>query len=369
MFEITGDYKGARTGLLHTAHGKVETPFFMPVSTKAVSKFIGPKEMEQAGVQCLIANAFVLHLIPGHRTIKRLGGIHRFMNFKGSIFTDSGGFQMYSQKFLISTNQEGVMFSDPINGGKVFCTPEKDMQIQLDIGSDVHMCLDSMPKHGASRTKVMDSMRKTYRWALRCKAYHDKHRNRHLLFGIAQGGIYPDLRELSSKKISSVDFDGYAFGGLALGEPQEEMFKAIKIGMKHMPANKPRYLMGVGVPSDILKSVEMGVDCFDSRFPTMNARHNHLFTMKGRMNIENRAFRHDESPIEEDCDCHACKNFSRAYLHHLARTKEAVGKIYNTIHNIRFMMRFMESIRTSITEGEFHKFRRRFLAIARKSRI
>ena len=195
MFEITAEDKDARAGILHTAHGNVESPFFMPVATKAVAKFVGAKELEQAGVQCIISNAFILHLTPGDKHIKDMGGIHKFMNFKNSIFTDSGGFQMYSQKFLISTNKDGVMFSDPINGGKVFCTPEKDMEIQLNIGSDVNMCLDSMPKFGVSRNNIIDSMKKTHAWAMRCKVYHDKHKDRQLLFGIAQGGIHPDLRD------------------------------------------------------------------------------------------------------------------------------------------------------------------------------
>ncbi len=360
MFKIKDTDGKARTGELHTAHGRVKTPFFMPVATKAVTKFIDAKDFEKCKTQCIISNAFVLYLAPGVEVLENKGGIHKFMNFDGSIFTDSGGFQMYSQKFLISRNKEGVKFSDPINGGEVFVTPEKDMEIQLKIGSDVAMCLDDMPKCGAGKSRVVDSIKKTYDWAKRCKKYHDENKKKQLLFGIAQGGVYPDLREKAAKQISEIDFDGIAFGGLALGEPAEQMFRAVSTGLAHMPEEKPKYLMGLGTPWEIVNAVAHGIDCFDSRYPTMNARHGLLFTMGEPVKIDDKKFAHDEAPIEEGCDCYTCKNFSKAYLHHLSRAKAPTGMRLKTIHNIRFMARFMERIRKSIKENEFDEMLKKF---------
>lgn len=360
MFKIIHSDGKARAGELTTAHGRVKTPFFMPVATKAVGKFIDAKDLEDLGAECIISNAFVLCLAPGVETVQEMGGIHRFMNFKNSIFTDSGGFQMYSQEFLLRRNPDGVKFSNPIGGGEVFVTPEKDMDMQIRIGSDVAMCLDDMPRFGANRKRVLDSLKKTFEWAKRCKKYHDEHGGKQLLFGIAQGGVYPDLRRDAAKQISGLDFDGIAFGGLALGEPQEEMFSAVKAGLGHMPEEKPKYMMGLGNPRDILNAIAHGIDCFDSTFPTMTARHNKLLTMGGSIDIENKAYARDQSPVEEGCDCPACKNYTRAYMHHLSRTREPAGMRLRTMHNIRFMARLMEEAGKAIRNNEFGGLLKRF---------
>jgi queuine tRNA-ribosyltransferase len=361
VFEIASEDGDARTGVLRTKSAKVETPFFMPVATKAAAKYIDSKDLEGVQAKSIIANAFVLFLTPGVDVIEKFGGIHKFMNFKGNIFTDSGGFQMYSDSFLITTKDNGIYFKNPFNGEKIFCTPEMDMDMQLKINSDVAMCLDSMPRFGHSKGRIMDSMRKTYDWAKRCKEHHDKNDSKgQLLFGIAQGGIYPELRRLSARKISDIGFDGLAFGGLALGEPAEQMFAAVDAGIKEMPKEKPKYLMGLGNPTSIIDAVSRGIDCFDSRYPTMTARHNRIMTAAGDMNISKQVYAKDEGPLDEECDCYVCKNFSRAYLYHLVKTREPNALRYLSLHNLRFMIRLMENIRTAIKEGRFEKFRKEF---------
>ena len=360
VFEITAEDGAARTGVLTTKSAKIETPFFMPVATKATAKYVDAKDFEDIKAQSIISNAFVLYLTPGADLINKLGGIHKFMNFKGNIFTDSGGFQMYSDSFLLGTKKDGVFFKNPFNGEKIFCTPEDNMELQLKIDSDVAMCLDSMPRFGHSKRRIIDSLQKTHEWAKRCKEYHDKHdKNGQLLFGIAQGGTYPDLRKLSAKKISEIGFDGLAFGGLALGEPVDKMFEAIKAGMEEMPKEKIKYLMGVGEPTQIVEAVGLGVDCFDSRYPTMTARHNQIMTSKGNITIDKKEYAEDEGPLDEECDCWVCKRFSRAYLYHLIKTREPNALRYLTIHNLRLMMRLMEDIRKAIKEGRFEEFKQK----------
>lgn len=362
MFKIDSEEGKARTGKLRLAHGKIKTPFFMPVATKGVGKFADAGDFENTKTQCLISNSLILHLMIGSKKIEELGGIHKFMNWKKGVFTDSGGFQMYSEKMLIGTKKDGVLFKNPKTGIKFFCTPEDNMELQHEIGSDVAMCLDDMPTFGASKKRIIESMKKTYDWAKRCKAHHDKINNKkQLLFGICQGGTYPDLRKKSAELISSIDFDGLAFGGLAIGEPIKQMFKAVEYGMKFMPKEKVKYLMGVGVPQQILEAVSMGVDCFDSTYPTMTARHNDLLTMNGVVTIDKKKYAEDEKPIDEECDCYVCKNYTRAYLHHISRTKEAAGYRLRTLHNIRFMTRFMEKIRESINKNEFNDFKKEFM--------
>lgn len=367
MFKITAEEGNARTGKLKLAHGTIKTPFFMPVATKAIAKFIDAGDFKQSKTQCIISNSLILHLMVGSQEIEKLGGIHKFMNWKNGIFTDSGGFQMYSKQMLIRTTKLGVMFRNPKNGKKFFCSPEDNMEIQQAIGSDVAMCLDDMPRFGEKKQRITDSMKKTYEWAKRCKSHHDRiNKKKQLLFGICQGGIYPDLRKKSAEMISSIDFDGLAFGGLALGEPINKMFKAVKIGMKSMPKEKPKYLMGVGVPTQIIEAVSTGVDCFDSRYPTMTARHNYLLTMKGIVEIDKKRFAEDENPIEEGCDCYICRNFSRAYMHYIAKTKEPAGYRLRSLHNIRFMTRLMERIRNAIKENKLKKLKKEFLKISKK---
>ena len=364
MFKIEAEDGDARAGKLKLAHATIKTPFFMPVATKAVGKFVDAGDFEGAKTQCVISNSLILHLMVGSKNIEKLGGIHKFMGFSGGIFTDSGGFQMYSERMLIGTKRNGVIFRKPADGKKFFCTPEMNMEIQQAIGSDVAMCLDDMPMYGAKKARIMESMKKTYEWAKRCKQHHDKiNRKRQLLFGICQGGVYPDLRKKSAEMISSIDFDGLAFGGLALGEPIDKMLNSVSIGMRHMPREKPKYLMGVGVPSQIIDAVLRGVDCFDSTYPTMTARHDYLLTMEGIIQINKKTYREDENPVEEGCDCHVCKNYSRAYMHYLSKTKEPTGFRLRTIHNISFMARIMEKIRTAINDNELKKLRKGFSKI------
>jgi queuine tRNA-ribosyltransferase len=363
MFKIESKEGNARTGKLKLANAEVKTPFFMPVATKATAKFVDTKDLEKSNVQCVISNSLILDLMVGNENIAKRGGIHKFMNFNGGVFTDSGGFQMYSEHMLIETKKFGVAFRDPRNGKRFFCSPEKSMEIQQKIGADVAMCLDDMPMYGASKKRLEESMQKTYEWAKRCKQEHDtlnkkKKKGKQLLFGICQGGTYKDLREKSAEMISSIDFDGLAFGGLALGEPIGKMFDAVKAGMKKMPEQKPKYLMGVGVPLQIIDAVSMGVDCFDSTYPTQIARHDYLLTMKGKIEINKSKFADDKNPIEEGCDCHACKNYSRSYLHFLSKTKEPAGYRLRTIHNIRFMTRLMAEIRKAIKGNRLLKFRK-----------
>lgn len=366
MFKIDAEDGKARTGKLKLAHGTIKTPFFMPVATKAVAKFIDSGDFKLSKTQCIISNSLILNMTAGSKEIEKQGGIHKFMNWKGGLFTDSGGFQMYSDDMLVKTTKLGVTFKNPKNGQKFFCSPEDSMEIQQAIGSDTAMCLDDMPRFGDKKERIVDSMKKTYEWAKRCKSHHDKiNKKKQLLFGICQGGLYPELRKKSAEMISSIDFDGIAFGGLALGEPIDKMFSSIKVGMKSMPKEKPKYLMGVGVPTQIIKAVSMGVDCFDSKYTTMIARHNYLLTMKGVVEINKKKYADDKKPVEKECDCYICKNFSRAYMHHISRTKEPAGYRLRTLHNLRFMARLMEKIRTAINENEFNKLKKQFSKYAK----
>ncbi len=359
MFKIESEEGDARAGKLKLAHCTVKTPFFMPVATRAIGKFVDSEDLRNTQTQCVIANSLHLHMSVGSESMEKLGGIHKYMNWDGGVFTDSGGFQMYSEHMLIGTTINGVKFKDPKGGKKFFCTPEKNMELQHEIGADVAMCLDDMPTFGVTKERLLESMKKTFDWAQRCKKHHDQiNRKKQLLFGICQGGTYPDLREKSAEMISSVDFDGLAFGGLALGEPMEKMFEAVNAGMKKMPKEKPKYLMGVGVPLQIIKAVSMGVDCFDSTYPTMTARHNWLLTGKGTLDIGKKKFAEDERPVDEECDCYVCKNLTRAYMHHTSRAKEAAGFRLRTIHNIRFMTKLMENIRKAIKNNELNDFKK-----------
>ncbi|MBN1644699.1 tRNA guanosine(34) transglycosylase Tgt [Candidatus Woesearchaeota archaeon] len=376
MFEIKSKQGKARTGKLRVNNREVETPFFMPVATKGAAKFIDNLKLKEAGSNAIICNGFILSIKPGLKVLEKTGGIHSFINYNGIIFTDSGGFQMYSDKFLEKTTKEGIHFKDPFHGEKLLITPEKDMEIQQTVGSDVAMCLDDMPLYGSSKERIQESILKTIDWAKRCKEYHDgikkgkntkaKENNKQLLFGIIQGGIYPDLREFCARAIVSLNFDGYAFGGLAIGEPAEETFSAVSAAIKFVPEDKPRYLMGVGTPELILEAVSMGVDCFDSRYPTMTARNGTLFTNKGQINIDKKDFEFDVSPIDKECDCFTCKNFTRSYIHHLTRLKEPTGHILKTIHNVFWIQNFMKSIRESIKEGKFEEFKKEFLENLKK---
>jgi len=359
MFKLIAKDKEARTGILKTAHGKIETPFFMPVATKTAVKYLDPRDLEEIGVQAIISNAFVLSLRPGIDLIKKAEGIHKFMNFHNAIFTDSGGFQKIKDSFYIKSSDKGLQLKSPFDGKKFLLTPKELMKIQNTINSDAAMVLDEMPLHKQSRKEVELAVKRTHRWAEECIRYHKN--KRQLLFGIAQGGLYPDLREKSAKFIGALNFDGFAFGGLAIGEPEKQTYKMINAQVKHFPENKPRYLMGVGNPAQLINAVSAGADCFDSTFPTQNARHNTLFTSKGKLVIKNSKYKNDLKPIDKNCKCYVCKNYTRAHIRYLMKMGEANGLRYCTYHNIYFINSLMKDIRSVIKENRFEKFKKEFL--------
>jgi queuine tRNA-ribosyltransferase len=363
-FEITCKDKetNARIGKLKTKSGTAETPFFMPVATRGVTKGLTSEELKQMKVQTVISNALILYLKDGSEIIKTFGGIRNFMKFKGLNFTDCGGFQMYSQRIYINSTDKGINFRNPINGEKLFITPEKDMEIQLDINSDVAMSLDSMPMYEHSKKDITEATEKTIRWAKRCKEHHDKLQEgipkakRQMLFGIIQGGIYKELREKAAEETIKLDFDGYSIGGFGLGETIEEEFKVVEAVKKIIPENKPVYLMGIGTPVEILKGIALGVDVFDSRMPTQNARHGTLFTSQGNLKITNEKYKFDKSPVDEKCDCFVCKNYSKAFIRYQLINDEPTGKKLATYHNIYFLTKLIEKAKKKIKEGKFEEF-------------
>lgn len=360
MFKLNSEDSGARLGKLKTKHGTIQTPFFMPIATKGTAKQVSPEELKQLGSDAIIANAFVLYLKPGLEIIRKFRGIHKFMKWDKVIFTDSGGFQILSKSFLHKSNDKGVYFKNPFNGDKEFLSPEDVMMIEQEIGADVAMTLDFVPHYyGSSKKYIIDCVNKTHSWAERCvKSHNDK---KQLLFGIAQGGTFRDLREKSTKFINNLDFDGVAMGGLCFGESRDLMFRNVKAGVKHIDKNKTRYLMGVGSPEDLIEAISLGIDCFDSRFPTMNARHGGIFTKKGKIDITKVKFKDDGNPLDENCRCYTCKNFSRAYIHHLYRTYEPIRDRYGNIHNLYFIQKLIKDIRKAIKNNEFKSFKREFL--------
>ncbi len=365
MFKIIAKEGNARTGVLSLNGRETETPFFMPVATKGAAKFIDNILLKQTGANAIICNGFILSIKPGLTVLEKMGGIHKFANYNGIIFTDSGGFQMYSDKLLEKTTDEGIHFKEPFHGDRLLITPEKDMEMQYTIGSDVAMCLDDMPLYGADTKRIQESVMKTIQWAKRCKEHHDalkqKTKKEQMLFGIIQGGTSAELREFCARAITSMNFDGYAFGGLAIGEPDTETFTAVNAAIKFIPEEKMRYLMGVGTPELILQAVSMGIDCFDSRYPTMTARSGYLFTPEGQLNIDKKENEFDSGPVDKTCNCYTCKNYTRAYIHHLTRMNEPTGHTLKTIHNITWMQNFMKQIREAIKKGKFEEFKREFL--------
>lgn len=374
MFNLIKKDGNARLGELKTKSGKVNTPFFMPVATKATVKYISSKDLEDMNCKVIISNAFVLYLRPGDEFIKKEGGIKSFMNYPGVNFTDSGGFQMYSDAFLIKTSDKGVWFKSPFDGIKYFVTPEKDMDIQLNINSDVAMCLDVMPNfHGVEKDEIKEAVRKTTLWAKRCKVHHDlKQKNipkskRQLLFGITQGGIHKDLRKKSIEDLRKLDFDGYSVGGMGMGEPKKGQYKMVKLQRSMIPEEKPMYLMGIGSPVELLEGVERGADIFDSKFPTQNARRGTIFTSKGKLRLLKKDHEHDQKPLDENCNCFVCKNYTRSYLRHLINQKEGTGYRLVSYHNLFYLMRLMENIREAIKEGKFAKFKKKIIAIYKKT--
>jgi queuine tRNA-ribosyltransferase len=356
----------ARIGKLKTKSGTAETPFFMPVATRAATKGITAEELYKMGVQTTISNALILYLRQGSEIIKKAGGIKKFMNWKGLNFTDCGGFQMYSKNIYLSSSDKGVLFKNPINGEKLFITPEKDMEIQLDIGSDVAMSLDSMPLYNHTKKQIMEAGEKTKAWAKRCKIHHDNlqkeipKNKKQLLFGIIQGGIYEDLREDQTKSLMQLDFDGYSIGGFGLGETIEEEFNAVKVVKNILPKEKPVYLMGIGTPIEILKGIELGVDVFDSRMPTQSARRGTLFTWKGKIKILNEKYKFDYTSLDEECDCFVCKNYTKAFLRYQLINNEPLGQRLAMYHNVYFLTKLIEKAKEQIKKNKFKEFKEKF---------
>ena len=356
MFETLARDGAARRGRLITRHGSVETPAFMPCGTYGTVKGMTPRRLREVGTQMLLGNTFHLMLRPGDETICRLGGLHRFMHWPGPILTDSGGYQVFSLRDLRKVDAQGVVFRSPINGDRVELTPERSVAVQHNLGSDVVMVFDECTPYPASKDEAAASMRLSMAWARRCHTHHGDHKS--LLFGIVQGGMFDDLRTESLDELTEIGFAGYAIGGLSVGEPKEEMYDVLAHVAPQLPADKPRYLMGVGTPQDLLHGVALGIDLFDCVLPTRNARNGYLFTSRGVVKIRNAAHRADAAPIDAACDCYACANFSRAYLHHLHRCGEMLGGVLMTIHNLHYYHRLMAELRTAIEAGTLAHFAR-----------
>ncbi|MCE5180639.1 MAG: tRNA guanosine(34) transglycosylase Tgt [Betaproteobacteria bacterium] len=357
-FELHSIDNLARRGTLTLAHGKVETPAFMPVGTYGTVKAMSPVELKEIGAHIVLGNTFHLWLRPGLEVIEAHGGLHRFMGWDGPILTDSGGFQVFSLGDLRKITEEGVKFQSPVNGDRCFLTPEESMRIQKVLNSDIVMIFDECTPHPADLQQAGDSMRLSLRWAERSKRAHEGNPN--ALFGIVQGGMHESLRDESLAGLVNIGFDGYAIGGLSVGEPKEDMMRILDHVAPQMPADKPRYLMGVGTPEDLVDAVERGVDMFDCVMPTRNARNGWLFTRFGTVKIKNAQYRLDTRPLDEECGCYACCNFTRAYLHHLHRIGEILGARLNTIHNLHYYQELMQGIRLAIEEGRFAEFARAF---------
>ncbi|MCB0419591.1 MAG: tRNA guanosine(34) transglycosylase Tgt [Bdellovibrionales bacterium] len=361
MDEVLGSFKvkaqcgEARQARLVTYHGAIETPVFMPVGTKATVKAMLPEELKEMGSQIVLGNTYHLHLRPGEELIEKMGGLHKFMNWDGPILTDSGGFQVFSLSKLNKLSEEGVEFKSHIDGARHFISPEKSMQIQMALGSDIIMAFDECLEHPAPKEKILESMALTLRWLHRSKEAMT--RKESLLFGIVQGGLDIDLRMRSLEEITSVELPGYALGGFSVGEPIEMMHELVKIVGPAMPKNKPRYLMGVGTPLDLILCIDSGIDMFDCVMPTRVARNGTLFTWQGKMSIKKAVYREDPGPLDPECDCYTCKNYSRAYLRHIFMMGEILSARLNTIHNLYFYAKVMERAREAIRNGTWEEYR------------
>lgn len=360
QFELDTTDGKARRGRLRFPRGVVETPAFMPVGTYGTVKGMLPRDVEEIGAEICLGNTFHLMLRPGTEVIKAHGDLHDFMQWQKPILTDSGGFQVFSLGKLRKITEEGVSFRSPIDGSKVFMDPEVSMQVQRDLGSDIVMIFDECTPYPATEQEARTSMELSLRWAARSKAAHGE--NPAALFGIVQGGMYEGLRGESLQGLNEIGFDGYAIGGLSVGEPKDDMIRILNHLPPLMPADKPRYLMGVGKPADIVEAVRRGVDMFDCVMPTRNARNGHLFTSEGVIKIRNAKHRHDTSPLDPACDCYACSNFSRSYLHHLDKCGEILGAQLNTIHNLRYYQTLMAGLREAISNHQLDAFVAEFYA-------
>lgn len=370
MYELLKKDGRAKRGRLHTVHGDIETPVFMNVGTAAAIKgAVSTADLQQIGTQVELSNTYHLHVRPGDQVVKKMGGLHKFMVWDKPILTDSGGFQVFSLAGLRRIKEEGVYFQSHVDGRKIFMGPEESMQIQSNLASTIAMAFDECPSSKASREYVQASVERTTRWLARCKAemarlnsLPDTINKNQLLFGINQGAVYEDIRIAHADEISKMDLDGYAIGGLAVGETHEEMYHILDEVVPHLPQDKPTYLMGVGTPANILEAVERGVDFFDCVYPSRNGRHGHVYTAHGKLNLFNEKFKLDDRPIEEGCGCPACRHYSRAYIRHLLKAGEMLGMRLCVLHNLYFYNHLMEEIRDALDEGRFLEYKAEKLA-------
>ena len=369
MYEIVKKDGLAKRGRLHTVHGVIETPVFMNVGTAAAIKgAVSTEDLQQIGTQVELSNTYHLHVRPGDEVVKKLGGLHKFMVWDKPILTDSGGFQVFSLAGLRRIKEEGVYFHSHIDGRKIFMGPEESMQIQSNLASTIAMAFDECPSSVAERKYIEHSVDRTTRWLARCKkemerlnSLPDTINNKQLLFGINQGAIFEDIRIRHAKEIAQMDLDGYAIGGLAVGESHEDMYRILDAVVPHLPDNKPTYLMGVGTPANILEAVDRGVDFFDCVYPSRNGRHGHVYTKHGKLNLFNAKYELDDRPIEEGCQCPACRTYSRAYIRHLLKAKEMLGMRLCVLHNLYFYNHMMEEIREAIEAGCYREYKKKTL--------
>lgn len=348
----------ARLGKVYTSHGEIETPIFMPVGTQATVKTMSPNELEEIRAQIILSNTYHLYLRPGHELVKQAGGLHSFMSWNRPILTDSGGFQVFSLASLREINDEGVTFRSHIDGSKHFFSPEKSMEIQMALGSDIAMAFDECAPYPCSYEEAKQAMHRTTKWAERCLKSHCHPYQ--VVFGIVQGGLYKDLRIQSAKELSSLDFPGYGIGGLSVGEPKPLMYEMLEETIPYMPENKPRYLMGVGSPDCLVEGVLRGIDMFDCVLPTRIARNGTVMTSGGKLVIRNAKYANDFSPLDSECECYTCKNFSRAYIRHLLKANEVLGIRLTTIHNLAYLIELMNKIRSAIREDRIVQFSKEF---------
>ena len=369
MYQLIHEDGQAKRGEFHTVHGVIQTPVFMNVGTAAAIKgAVSTKDLKDVKCQVELSNTYHLHVRPGDDIIKKLGGLHKFMVWDRPILTDSGGFQVFSLSSLRKIKEEGVHFASHVDGRKIFMGPEESMQIQSNLASTIAMAFDECPPYPATEKYMQDSVERTTRWLIRCKeemhrlnALEDTINKNQMLFGINQGGTYEKIRIEHAKAISELDLDGYAIGGLAVGESHDEMYRILDEVVPYLPKNKPTYLMGVGTPSNILEAVDRGVDFFDCVYPTRNGRHGHVYTNHGKMNLLNAKYQLDDLPIEENCGCEACQNYSRAYIRHLLKAKEMLGMRLCVLHNLYFYNTMMEEIQEAIEKGQYKEYKKKKL--------
>ena len=369
MYKLLKKDGDAKRGEFHTVHGVIQTPVFMNVGTAAAIKgAVSTEDLEEIGTQVELSNTYHLHVRPGDEVVKKMGGLHKFMSWNKPILTDSGGFQVFSLAGLRKIKEEGVCFNSHIDGRKIFMGPEESMQIQSNLASTIAMAFDECPPSLADRKYVQDSVDRTVRWLKRCKtemnrlnSLEDTINKNQLLFGINQGAIFEDIRIEHAKQITELDLPGYAIGGLAVGESHEEMYRIIEAVIPYLPVEKPTYLMGVGTPANILEAVERGVDFFDCVYPSRNGRHGHVYTNHGKLNLFNAKYELDEDPIEEGCQCPACRRYSRAYIRHLLKAKEMLGMRLCVLHNLYFYNHMMEEIREAIEQGRYQEYKKQKL--------